>query len=321
MAGPQDGIIYMKGIDLFTQQLTQFDSLEDFFTSMPYRYLQKVHGYLTLDEKAKSGLLKVNKTKSGKFIVSESCYYDYPVEGKLVGYIYPSMSGDAFTKSVKANNNALTLSKFGLNLSYLEIDNDVCARLITGEYKEHTPEEDLIKIKKSHNLAHTQKISRANTNETYQVLTMREDEEYYLSNGYKIPKFFKKLAKSNRDNVVETYGGNPWILEATNNDIAIQKMTSGDSINRHSDTLPNGTDRHILYTIHWLTHSSFMGRELIIGKRTDNDLKNFIESSVLEQNNNTGYCSIPDYFEDTWLLCRHSKPQEKIMDILFELAY
>lgn len=289
----------MKGIDLFTNQATLFDDLDDFFNSGPGRYLRKVHGDLEFHPETKSGLLKVSVTKSGKSIISESCYYDYNVDGDCVGYIYPASSWKLSQSELDRSQNGVVISRSGALLSYIELGSSIRKRLIQGDYEVHTPANDHERIQDSHQLATTSVATRKGVHETYQILKAEPNEPFYWSNGHMIPEFFDDVAYLNRTNVEGMFGFNPWIIGSENNDIAIQRMTEGDSIPRHSDTIPNGTDRHILYSIHWVTSGDFIGRELIIGKRTRKDLTRYIKSCLNEQDNFSGYCSIPDEFEDT----------------------
>jgi len=295
----------MKGIDLFTHQATLFDDFDDFFNSGPGRYLEKVHGDLEFHPEAKSGLLKVSINKNGKFIISESCYYDFSVDGDCIGYIYPAASQKMSRCELDRSQNGVALARSGVVMNYMELGSSIRNRLVQGDYELHSPEEDHDRIQDSHELATTSVAKREGPHETYQILKTRPDEPFYWSNGHMIPEFFDDVAYLNRINVEQTFGFNPWIIGSENNDIAIQRMVEGNSIPRHSDTIPNGTDRHILYTIHWVTSGDFIGRELIIGKRTRRDLIRYIESCLNDQDNFSGYCSIPDEYEDTMTI----KPQ------------
>jgi hypothetical protein len=290
----------MKGIDLFINQATLFADFDDFFRSAPGVYLEKVYGELEFHPEAKSGLLKVSVSKSGKFIISESCYYDFEVDGDPIGYIYPASAWKLARCPLDRSQHGVVMSRSGVVMSYIELGRKIQDRLKTGEYEIHTPQDDHERITESHQLA-TSSVAERNesVHETYQILKTKPDEPYYWSNGHMIPEFFDDVAYLNRINVEGSFKFNPWIVGSENNDIAIQRMMNGDEISRHSDTIPNGTDRHILYTIHWVTEGDFIGRELIVGKRTRGDLIRYIDSCLNEQDNFSGYCSVPQEFQDT----------------------
>jgi hypothetical protein len=292
----------MKGIDLFINQATLFADFDDFFRSAPGVYLSRIYGELDFHPEAKSGLLKVSVTKSGKFIISESCYYDYNVDGDPIGYIYPASAENLSRCELQRNQNGVVISRSGVVMDYIELGKSIRDRIIFGDYETHTPEDDHDKITDSHRLATNIVAYRKGIHETYQILKTKPGEPYYWSNGHMIPEFFDDVAYLNRINIEGRFGFNPWIIGSENNDISVQRMISGDAIDRHSDTIPNGTDRHILYSIHWVTNGDFIGRELIVGKRTRKDLIRYIKSCLNDQDNTTGYCSVPMEYKDTFTI-------------------
>lgn len=294
----------MKGIDLFTKNLVMFLDLDELYSSPVFAYLEKVYGKIIFSDQANSGLLKVNKLNSGKIIISENCYYDYMVEGLTIGYLFPEKNKNISLIKQICNPSLRSLSKFGFILSHMYFDSDLKKIITEGEYLNQNPSEDLKKIKESHNLNQESHTNREGVLETYSYLNYPENEKYE-SHGYNIPVKLLEWSFQNKENSKNLLPS-PWIEFSKNNDISVQRMITGNEIPRHTDTLPNGTDRHMLYSIHWITLSPFIGRELVVGKRTKKDLIEYLSNCLENQNNDTGYCSIPNEFEDTLKL----KPED-----------
>lgn len=167
----------MKGIEIFTEQKCLFDSVEDLLKSKPYIFLSLIYGDLRVVTSAKSGFLRLEKTKSGKVLVTESCYYESPLEGELIGYVVPTLApGNADTPVVNSGNGK-TLSKFGVITSHMDIPKSVREVVRTASYEDYTPEDDLDKLKTVINIDLEKPVEREVVDESFKNLVLDGGEQ------------------------------------------------------------------------------------------------------------------------------------------------
>ena len=289
-------------ISLFTNGYCCVKSIDEFMNSDIALFISKVYGKLTYTQRPRTNFLKVFKDSSG-FVISENVFYDRFPSAEYIGSIVPECL-DYDTRHDERGGNSpagRALADVGYIIKYtplspatvdaitgshyidsdFELETDVVERQTEGKFKSDEPaglEKQLFQI----------------------------TAEYYnaIMSGKKWHKleFLNEHAAINKLDVEYLCRDNATLCNTNNSRTCLQRMVNGNSMSRHFDSNTSGVDNYLFNSITWVCQGDYKGRELILGRRDEEDVVAWLNGALDAKGNMEAYGLEPVHYTDTCVL-------------------
>lgn len=265
----------MKHINFFTKGYCEADSAEDFINGEVGRLLQEIHGELKFTFNNRPNFINVYHD-GNKMFIGEALFYDFLPDMFLLGSIVPEYLDFETKERNRGGDNSFgyALSRFGYIVKHTPLPSETIQGVKSMDFFEHTcgskstleaPKED--------------GVVRVDHHHSYEMTY-----EYFNADENKIKNYCTKEVKPfifrSRTEFTEMFKGNYLLSTAFNPKTWIQRTTKGHSLSPHFDgNFNKGLSPYVNATT-WICDGDFEGREFIAGKRTEQDLINWISKAL-----------------------------------------
>jgi hypothetical protein len=286
-------------IELFTHGYCKTKTVADFLESEIALFIGKVYGKLTYTHLPRPNFLKVF-VSNNEFVITENIFYDRFPGVEYIGSIVPGALDYDTERDERGGSSPLgkLLANAGYALKGTEVSASTMDKMLSRFYisSEFDVEGDIVEQQtggqfKSDKPAELDKQQFQITAEYYNSI-VAGDKWHRLD-------FLDEHVLANKRDISYLFHDNHTISNADNNRSCLQRMTDGNAMSRHFDSNTSGVDNYLFNSITWITEGEFKGRELILGKRSTDDLMEWLDGALNAKDNLEAYGLEPKNYSDT----------------------
>lgn len=287
-------LITNKYFDLFTNGYCEAVSPYLFINSEVGVYLSKVYGTLHYSEEPRPNFLNVH-FDGNNYWISEGLFYDRFPEKDYIGSIVPEPMNYKTEINHRGGQSPLgkAIAHFGYAIKYSSLSNQTLSNIHQTDFLD-SPFDGNYKSEMHGECA-----------QMFQVTL--ELQNYKIAGlPWKHVSILEEWIRSNKEDVEYLFRDNYSMCNANNEQSYLQRMVDGHFMARHFDSDVSGSDNYLYNAVTWITEGEFSGRELILGKRTPDDMISWIKNSLSATDNPEVYGKEPTDFKDTALITPES---------------
>lgn len=291
-----------KHISLFTQGYCSVVSPEEFLAGEICLFLSKVYGKIVYSNKPRPNFLKIFR-HGDRYVITENLFYDRFPNVEYMGSFVPECLDYDTRQDERGGSSPVgrALANLGYAVKYTPLSPALIQTVKSRTYIDSDFELEIDVVEQQMDGVYKSDFPANLPEQLFQITA-----EYYnaIMSGDKWHKldFLDEHSKINKKDIEYMFKDNLTLGAANNERTCLQRMVEGNSMSRHFDSNTSGVDNYLFNTITWVCEGTFSGRELVCGKRSKEDLSNWINGALSATSNLEAYGLNPVDYTDTCVI-------------------